>query len=77
MKAMEKVIFSIDPQGIIRCLYTEMIPLHALGHLKIQRLTHIEFDESAQQWEVHDLNGTVLYRSASRQHCLDWEQKHL
>jgi hypothetical protein len=34
--------FVITPQGAIRCLYDETLPLTELGQLKIQRGSHVE-----------------------------------
>lgn len=73
---MKTIILTFKPHGTGRCLYTDAIPLHSLGRLRIRRFTRIEFNETTQQWEVHDLNNQVLHMSDSRAACLDWEQDH-
>ena len=70
------LIFSSDGQG--HCLYGETIDLHALGRLSCRRASHVEFDEDTQEWQVltADRSGT-LFRSQSREACLDWEKENL
>jgi hypothetical protein len=64
------------PDGIGRGLYTEAIDLSGLGLLHIERATTIEFDNAIQTWRVRDASGRELFAAASRQHCLEWEQRH-
>jgi len=71
-----KLILSFDPMGIGRCAFTERIPLRSLGRLAIRRATSIEFNESRQRWEIKDARRHTLFRSVSRQRCVDWEQVH-
>ena len=35
----------IAPDGTLRCLYSELLDLHALGHPTITRASHVEPDE--------------------------------
>jgi hypothetical protein len=70
-----KAVLTFQPGGIVTGLYTEAIPLHAIGALKINRLTEIEFNDSTQAWEARDRAGTVLFSNPSRQRCLDWERR--
>jgi hypothetical protein len=66
------------PGGHIDCLYTEVIDLRALGRLEVVRATDIQFNETIQQWEVHDAGtGQVLFSHPSRTECLRWEQLNL
>ena len=69
-----EIVLTFDPDGTARGLYTEAIPLHALGRLSIRRASTIEFDDAAQQWVVRDLMGGHLFHHSSRQRCLDWER---
>jgi len=69
-------VLTVEPGGIVTGLYTETIPLAALGALSIQRLTNIEFHEPTQQWEVRDRAGVLLFANPSREHCLAWEHEH-
>ncbi len=69
-------VLTFKPNGIVCGLYTEAIPLTALGALKIHRLTMIEFNDSTQQWEVRDRAGTLLFSDPSRERCLHWEHEH-
>jgi hypothetical protein len=68
-------VLTIDTHGIVSGLYTEAIPLTALGALRIERLTSIEFNNSIQQWEVRDRSGTLLFADSSREECLRWEHE--
>ena len=67
-------MFGKDGRG--HALYSECIDLHALGRLRIRRASRVEFNNLRQCWEVHGLDGRVLFSSASRETCLDWERKH-
>lgn len=67
-----------DPGGHIGCLYTEAINLRALGRLHVVRATDIRFNDSTQQWDVHDAaTGRLLHSHTSRTECLRWEHNNL
>ena len=70
-----KSVLTFSENGIVTGLYTEAIPLGAIGALSITRLTEIEFNDSTQEWEARDRIGTVLFSNQSRQRCLDWEHR--
>jgi len=73
---MNTVTLAILPDGTVQGLYTEVLDLSALGRLRIQRASSIEFDNPAQLWRVFDRCGRCIHSSASRQQCLDWEREH-
>ena len=66
---------TIDHQGTITGIYTELIDLSQLGHLEITRATNIEFNPATQAWEVTDAGGAILHSDASRSRCLAWEHQ--
>ena len=66
----------VTPTGTVEVLYTEAIDLAALGRLRIERASTIEFDHPAQVWRVFDRRGRGQFASPSRQACLDWEAAH-
>ena len=74
---MAEISITIAPDGTAQCLWTEAVPLHELGQLKIQRACSIEFDNPAQAWRVFDRKGKCLYCSPSRETCLAWERQYL
>lgn len=65
------------PAGTGTGLYTDLIPLSAIGHLTIRRATWIEFDNDTQYWRVKDATDFPLYSSPSRETCLEWERRYL
>ena len=66
------------PGGRIDCLYTEAVDLRALGRLQVVRATDIRFNNSTQQWDVHDADsGVVLFSNPTRSECLHWEHQNL
>ena len=69
-------VLTIDHQGTVTGLYTELIELSQLGHLEITRATSIEFNPATQAWDVTDANGAILFSDASRARCLAWEHQH-
>ncbi len=72
---MKATVLTFKPDGMVVGIYTEAIPLGAIGALKVNRLTEIEFNNSTQEWEAGDRIGTVLFSNPSRQSCLDWEHR--
>ena len=68
----------IAPGGTIECLYTEALPLHKWGRLKIQRASRIEFNGDTQRWEVLPPKGArVMFSHRSRAKCIEWEHANL
>jgi len=72
-----KIQISFKPDGTAHCLWTEALPLHELGRLEIHRASHIDFNNSTQQWEVIDRKGKVSFIAKSRAACLEWEHQNL
>jgi hypothetical protein len=73
-----KSTLRFHPGGSIDCLYTEAIDLRALGRLHVVRATDIRFNDSSQEWDVHDADtGKALFSHTSRGECLFWEQTNL
>ena len=68
---------TFDREGNGHCLYTEVIPLQALGTLEVRRATHIEFNSTTQQWELRDATGALLFAHPARSCCLAWELENL
>ena len=68
------IIFT--PDGTIRCLWTEALPLAELGRLEVQRAGSVEFNTVTQHWEVRLASepGAVAFSHASREACLTWER---
>jgi hypothetical protein len=56
--------------GTAQCLWTEALPLHELGRLKITRA-------ASQQWEVKDRKRKIRFFARSRSACLKWEQQNM
>lgn len=73
---MSAITLSFSPAGIGSCFYTEAIALQNIGTLAITRATTVEFNAAQQHWQVKDNHGKILYANASRQQCLQWEQRH-
>jgi hypothetical protein len=73
-------ILTFDTRGIGRGLYTDVIPLAALGRLTMLRVSRIDWHEGRQRWEVKypkGLPAKVLYHSQSREECIAWERENL
>lgn len=51
----------ITPGGQVNCLYAETLPLAELGHLSIERASHVEPNASGQ-WlaDLASVDGPVL-----------------
>ena len=76
---MNTEIITFTPDGTRQCLWTEAVPLGALGRLSLQRASTIEFNQSMQLWEVRLVSAPdiVAYAHPSREHCLQWERRIL
>lgn len=74
---MKTHIITFQLDGTARCLWTDAVPLQALGRLEVRRASTIEFDEATQQWQVRDRHGQLRFLALSRAACLEWEQQHL
>jgi len=72
-----KFNITFTPEGLGVCLYTDHINLSAIGLLKMQRASMIEWKEDGQLWQVIEAStGKILHENKSRQACIDWEIKH-
>lgn len=74
---MSAIAITFTPDGLGHGLYTEAIDLGQIGSLTVKRATTIEYDNNSQYWRVKDRTGFALFRSPSRQVCLDWERQYL
>ena len=65
----------IPPNGNVRCLYGEEIPLNNIGPLSIQRGSHVEPNETGD-WlaDLSPLNGPVLGPFRQRSEALQAER---
>ncbi|MGZ4961690.1 MAG: hypothetical protein ACXWC8_03955 [Limisphaerales bacterium] len=72
---MNPAVLTFRPDGTVTGLYTELVPLDAIGELEINRATSIEFNNARQVWEVRDNSGEVIYQHRSRALCLAWEHQ--
>jgi len=73
---MSAAVIRFDTGGTGHCLYTELVDLKTLGTLDICRASNIKFNQQAQEWEVWNPEGKLLYSNASRSVCLAWEQQY-
>ncbi len=69
-------VLTFAPDGTGHCLYTEALDLSVIGPLEIRRASTIEYNHAAQQWEVRDREGVLIYQNASRAACLAWEHQY-
>jgi hypothetical protein len=73
---MNTHVLKFDPTGNGHGLFTEAIDLSSLGALEIVRASSIEFNNTAQQWEVKSPEGELMFSHPSRQACLAWEHQY-
>ena len=68
----------VQPNGDIRCVYGEELPLPALGRLSIARGSHVEPTPDGQ-WtaDLSPVSGPVLGPFACRSAALEAERKWL
>ena len=73
---MIAAVLKFDTTGNGHGLFTEAIDLASLGTLEIVRASSIEFNNTAQQWEVKSAEGELHFSHPSRQACLNWEHQY-
>ena len=68
-------VLEIDEQGNIRTLYTDEIDLYCLGKVEnVRRASHLDFNESLQQWEVVQAStGKIVHKGSNRTKAIEWE----
>lgn len=68
----------ITPQGIVRCLYNETLPLARLGRLSIRRGSHVEpTPEGTWTADLAPVGGPLLGPFPNRSQALDAEREWL
>lgn len=72
----------ITTQGVVRALYTELIPISVLGPMQIKRASHVEPDPSGNWWaDLEPSQGPILgpftRRSEALQAESDWLNQHV
>ncbi len=70
----EDAVLLIRGCGTVWCLYTDSIPLAALGRLQIRRASTVEFDNGRQGWTVTFPDGGRLEGFATRAAALQAER---
>jgi hypothetical protein len=71
----------VDPRGQVHCLYSELIPLAALGALSVRRASHVESEGGAWYADLAPVGGPKLGPFALRSQALraevEWLDRHL
>jgi len=67
----------IDARGSVRCLYTELLPLAALGTLAIRRASHVEPADDGWYADLSPLHGPKLGPFDLRSQALHAEEEWL
>ncbi len=71
----------VEPDGVLRCIYSEEIDLHALGNPAIRRASHVEPTDDGQ-WtaDLSPVGGPVLRSFPTRSQALaaelQWLEAH-
>jgi len=68
----------VKPDGSLRCLYTELLDLFAMGAVAISRASHVEPDPNGQ-WlaDLAPVHGPILGPFVKRSEALDAERQWL
>jgi hypothetical protein len=70
--------FELRSDGTVVGLYTDAIDLRALGHVRAERASAVEWDESAQAWRARIFaTGEVLGPFRLRDEAVDAERRAL
>ena len=71
----------IQPDGSVRCVYTETLDLHVLGNLSISRGSHVEPDSNGRWFaDLSPVSGPCLGPFSQRSDALaaehGWLEEH-
>ena len=68
----------IQPDGIVRCVYSETLDLHTLGNLNISRGSHVEPDPNGRWFvDLSPVAGPRLGPFSKRSDALEAETQWL
>jgi hypothetical protein len=68
----------VEPDGVVRCLYSETIDLSSFGAALIRRASNVEPDEQGRWWaDLAPVKGPRLGPFVLRSQALDAEQSWL
>jgi hypothetical protein len=68
----------VEPDGVVRCLYSEAINLSSIGLPSIRRASNVEPDEHGRWWaDLAPVEGPRLGPFVLRSQALDAEQSWL
>jgi hypothetical protein len=68
----------IQPSGVVRCIYSELLDLSALGNPAISRASHVEPNQHGCWWaDLSPCHGPVLGPFTHRSEALAAEQAWL
>ena len=71
-------VFELRPDGTVVGLYTDAIDLRALGHVRAERASTVDWDEAAQAWCARIfVTGEVLGPFRRRDEAVDAERRAL
>lgn len=56
----------ITPAGLIRAVWTDAVEFTAIGHTRVRRASHVEFDEASQTWCVRAVGPRRRWRRGRR-----------
>ena len=56
----------ITSAGLIRAMWTDAVEFTAIGHTRVRRASHVEFDEASQTWCVHAVGPRRRWRCGRR-----------
>jgi hypothetical protein len=68
------MLLRIDARGGVHCLYTEALPLAALGSLSIRRASHVEPEGDGWYADLSPVHGPKLGPFATRAQALRAEE---
>ncbi len=71
----------VEPDGAVRCIYSEEFILHSLGKPVLRRASHVEPDGSGQRTaDLSPVSGPKLKPFATRSQALAaenrWRERH-
>jgi hypothetical protein len=56
----QKRVIVIRPNGTVRTMWSDALPLREMGHVSAMRASSVEWDEEHQLWVARDNDGKII-----------------
>lgn len=73
----DNITVIVGDDGTLGLIHDDDLDLHELGQVRSRRASHVEWDDSRQEWVARLVDGTEVASSPQRRLALHAEVEHL